>query len=74
MSDVVTVRFEENGFAQIRLFGGTVSLNPAQLENPRAALLPPGVESPERPAEKPEPEEKPVKKKPARKGSDVSDG
>lgn len=73
MSDVVTVRFEENGFAQIRLFGGTVSLNPAQLANLRAALLPPGVETPESPAEKPEPE-KPVKKKPARKGSDVSDG
>lgn len=52
MSDAVEVRFNPNG-AEIRLFGANVVLNPVQLDNLRAALLPEGVETPETPAPKP---------------------
>lgn len=62
MSDAVDVVIEPNGFAQIRLFGANVALNPVQLANLRAALLPaeaetpekPEIETPETPASKPE--------------------
>lgn len=62
MSDEVTVSFDKNGNAQVRLFGSRVSLNSAQVENLRSALLPAGVETPETPAEKPEPEKSAAKK------------